>query len=350
MRPLSACRPKPPRRVSEDSGHAGTVAWRLLFLVALFAFSTHAQDTGTAATEFYGKGTAITVVVYDASGNPIRSGATVKLFHNGTVPAGQVQTERGRAELVVTQLGDFTAVVAAAGYATAQKDFSIGSAGKTDIDIHLQPLSGNSTAIPGRPVLAPKAKKAVDDGLRALSSDNLGEAQKQAGKAMLLAPGHPDVLYLQGVVFLKQRDWSKAKEVLEKATQVDPSHANAFAALGMALCDQAKYDAAITPLEKALQLNPKLSWDARWTLAQAYYQQARYDEALEMSKAALSSAKGKAPEIELLVAQSLSAVGRYEDAAGALREFVRDHPEHRQAATARRWLEGLAANGKIRTP
>jgi TolA-binding protein len=69
-----------------------------------------------------------------------------------------------------------------------------------------------------------------------------------------------------------------------------------------------------------------------------------------MSQAALSSSKGKAPEIELLVAQSLTAVGRYEDAAQTLRRFLRDHPDRQEAATARRWLAGLAANGKIHNP
>jgi tetratricopeptide (TPR) repeat protein len=155
-------------------------------------------------------------------------------------------------------------------------------------------------------------------------------------------------LYLQGVVFLKQRDWSKAQEVLEKATQLDPSHANAFGALGMALCNQGKYEAAVAPLEKALKLNPApVSWDTRWALAQAYYQQARYDQSLQMSQDALESSNGKAPEIELLVAQSLTAVGRYEDAAQALRRFLRDYADRREAAMARRWLDGLAANGKI---
>ena len=131
---------------------------------------------------------------------------------------------------------------------------------------------------------------------------------------------------------------------------MDPLHANAFAALGMALCDQGKYEAAIVPLEKALEINPApRSWDTRWALAKAYYQQGRYDQALQMSQTALSSSHGKAPEIELLVAQSLTAVGRYDDAARTLREFLRDHPDRSEAATARRWLAGLAANGKIRS-
>ena len=59
---------------------------------------------------------------------------------------------------------------------------------------------------------------------------------------------------------------------------------------------------------------------------QAYYQQARYDQSLQMSQDALESSNGKAPEIELLVAQSLTAVGRYKDAAQALRRFLATMP------------------------
>ena len=305
-----------------------------------------AQDTGTLQTEFHGRGVAIDVVVHAPSGEPISTAARVKLLRDG-FPAGQAETTRGRAELVVNSIGNFTVIVEAAGYPTAQKEVSIDATGRAEVDVYLRSSPASSTVIAGRPVLAPKAKKAVDLGFEALSADKLTEAQKHATQAMQLAPGHPDVLYLQGVIYLKQRDWTKAQETLEKATQVDPSHASAFAALGMALCDQGKYAAAVSPLEKALQLNSNPSWDTRWALAKAYYQQAHYDQALQMSQAALSSSNGKAPEIKLLVAQSLTAVGRYDDAARELREFLREHGDQREAATARRWLERLATSGKI---
>lgn len=309
-----------------------------------------AQDTGTAETEFRGNGVAITIVVHDTSGELVSSSAMVKLFRGGTIPSGQAETSRGRAEFVVNSIGDFIVNVEAAGYASAQKEFAVGATGREQVDVYLRrsdSFAANHNAVPGRPVLAPKAKKAVDDGFRSLASDNLSEAGKHTAEAVRLAPGHPDVLYLQGVLYLKQKDWSKAQEVLEKATQVDSSHAQAFAALGMALCDQGKYDAAIPPLEKSLQLNPGAGWDTRWTLAKAYYQHAQYDQALQMSQDALAAAGGKAPEIQLLVAQSLTAVGRYDDAAQALRDFLSEHSDRREAATARRWLDHLSSSGKI---
>jgi tetratricopeptide (TPR) repeat protein len=115
----------------------------------------------------------------------------------------------------------------------------------------------------------------------------------------------------------------------------------------MALSDQGKYDAAIAPLERSLQLDTG-GWETHWTLAKGYYHHEQYDAALKMAQQALAESNGKAPEIDLLVAQSLTAVGRYEDAAQTLREFLKEHGDHPQAATARRWLQRLSADGKIR--
>jgi len=56
--------------------------------------------------------------------------------------------------------------------------------------------------------------------------------------------------------------------------------------------------AAIAPLEESLQLDAAGSWETRW-------------------------------KIELLVAQSLTAVGRYEHAAQVLRAFLRDYGDRR---------------------
>jgi Flp pilus assembly protein TadD len=316
-----------------------------------FALPACCQDNGSELNEFHGKGSEITVNVRDSSGEPISTAAMVKLYRDGTTLSRQGETSRGSAVLVVNNLGEFTVMVEAAGYESVQKQVSVQVTGRTQVDIFLRRLAdvGRGVGVPGRPVLAPKAKEALDKGLRALSADNFGEAEKRVGEAMRLAPGHPDVLYVRGVLWLKQGNWVEAQDALEKVTQLDPSHARAFAALGMALCDQGKCDAAIAPLKKSLELDPAGTWETRWTLAKAYYQSANYDEALKMSQDALTASSGKAPEIELLVAQSLAAVGRYEDAAQALREFVKSHADRREAATARRWLERLTASGKIRT-
>jgi tetratricopeptide (TPR) repeat protein len=140
----------------------------------------------------------------------------------------------------------------------------------------------------------------------------------------------------------------QAQGVLEKASQMDPTNGRAFSALGMALVDQGNYDAAVGPLEKSLQLNSN-TWETQWALGKAYYHRGQYDQALKASQLALTESNGKAPQIELLVAQALTAVGKYEDAAQALRDFLKRYGDQPEAPTARRWLDGLAKNGKIRS-
>jgi tetratricopeptide (TPR) repeat protein len=213
----------------------------------------------------------------------------------------QGQTSRGSALLVVNNLGEFTVIVEAAGYESPQKEeVSVRVTGRTQVDVYLRRLSagGRTGGVPRRALFAPKAKEVLEKGSQALSADKTGEAEKYVGEAMPLAPGHPDVLYVQGVLSLKQHNWAQGQDALEKVTQIDPSHARAFAELGMALCDQGKYGAAIAPLEESLQWDAAGSWETRW-------------------------------KIELLVAQSLTAVGRYEDAAQVLRAFLRDYGDRR---------------------
>jgi Tfp pilus assembly protein PilF len=338
-----------------DGARSRPRVWRLRLILGLacvvaWTEPARAQDSGSKEREFFGNGAEIAVTVRDGSGEPISAPTMVRLIRDGTISSGQGATSQGRMSFIVTSLGEFTVVVEAAGYPRTEKDVSVRAAGRTPVDIYLRPMprSENIVGVPGKPLLAPKAKEAFDRGLRALGADRLQDAQRFVSEAARLAPGHPDVLYAQGVLYLRQGRWEQAQTALEKATQVDPNHARAFAALGMALADQRKYEAAIAPLEKSMQLDAGgVGYEAYWALAKAYYQSARYEDALKGAQVAQVEAKGKAPEIGLLVAQSLTAVGRYEEAANALREFLRDHGDRPEAVKARRWLEALRTSGKI---
>jgi len=313
------------------------------------------QDSGSKATEFFGNGAEIDVIVHDGAGDPISSTAMVRLYRDGNIPSGEGATSHGRVRFVVTSLGEFTVVVEPAGQPSLQKDVSIRTTGQTQVDIFLRPSTNTYVGPPGgtaaggpgtagKMILAPKAQEAFDKGLRALSADKLGDAEKFVGEATRLAPGHPDVLYVQGVLYLKEKNWSKAQAVLEKATQIDPTHARAFGALGMALTDQGKFDAAIASLGKSLELDGATpNWETEYVLARAYYETARYPEALTMATKALADSKGRAPEISLLLAQAQTANGQYAQAEETLKGFIRDHGDRPEAAKARRWVEKLEA-------
>ena len=290
----------------------------------------------------------IDVIIRDSSRELLSVPANVKLYLHGT-PCGEGSTSNGRMVFLISDLGDFTVMVEAAGYKPGQNEVKISEPNNAQVEVNLQREASSSSTpgAAGNPILAPKAKEALDKGMQALRDDQLDAAEIALDQAMQLAPNNPNVLYVQGLLDLKRHDWTKAQGVLEEATQMEPNSARALAALGMALCNQRKYAEAIPPLEKSVQVDPASGWETHWTLAQSYYHSRRYEEALRVSQQAQAESNGLVPQVDLLVAEALTAVGRYEDSASVLRELLKKHGDGQEAATARRYLERLAADGKI---
>jgi len=97
----------------------------------------------------------------------------------------------------------YTLVVEASGYKSTQKDLNLSVAMRYEVDANLQKEGVDSVdAGSAKPLLAPKAKDALDKALKALSSNKLSDAQKHLDEAVKLAPNHPDVLYAQGVLYI----------------------------------------------------------------------------------------------------------------------------------------------------
>jgi Tfp pilus assembly protein PilF len=336
------------RSANLQKGSHAALFFRLLagaFLLSLF--SAYAQDSSGDNSILRTDRPEISLTVRNSAGETITTAGTVKLLRDG-VPAGDAGLSHGRAFFGSLPFGDYTLVVEATGYKSTQKDVNLSVAMRYEVDANLQKEGVDSgDAARSKPLLAPKAKEALDKSLKALSANKLSEAEKHVAEAVRLAPSHPDVLYVQGVLFLRQRNWVQAQTALETASQMDPTSARVFSALGMAFADQGKYDEAIGPLEKSLNLDTG-TWETQFALGQAYYYRQQYDQALKTSQLALTESKGKAPQIELLVAQSLTAVGKYEDAAQTLRDFLKRYGDRPEAPKARRWLDGLASDGKIR--
>jgi len=325
----------------------------LLFLFSLLLAGSIAlispafgQDRSADMGGIRGNRAEVSITVKEGSKQLVGPMVTVKLYRQGML-AGQMSTNKGRAVFILNALGNYTITADAVGYRSAQKEISIPLAVEAEVEIMLQrDAEPEALGSAGRPLLAPKAKEALDKALQALGENKLEQAEKSLDESAKLAPNHPDVLYLQGVVFLRKNQPEKAQAVLETATQVDPKNDRAFSALGMALVNEGRFDLAVKPLQQAIELDPT-SWDAHFTLAKVFYRQARYDEALKEAQLALSQAHGADPAIELLIAQAQTALEKFEDSAETLRAYLKAHPNDHGAATARRWLDRLIADGKV---
>jgi Flp pilus assembly protein TadD len=320
----------------------------LCFLVGLLLLglpAVIAQDSPNESTMPRTDRPQIIVTVHDTAGATITSAGIVKLYRDGIL-ADEVGLARGRAVFGSVAQGNYTLEIDATGYQSMQKDVNVSVSMPYVIEANLLREGASDVQGPSKPLLAPKAKEALDKSLKALGRNKLSDAQKYIAEAAELAPGHPDVLYVQGVLFLKQQNWTQAQSTLEKASQMDPTNAHAFSALGMAFEDEGKYDQAIAPLQKSLQLDAK-DWEPQWVLGDAYYHLQQYDQALKASQLAWTQSNGKAPQAELLLAKAQTAVGKYEDAAQSLRDILKRYSDRPEAPTARRYLDRLASDGKI---
>ena len=128
------------------------------------------------------------MTVRDSSGEPISAPASVKVYKEG-MPTDRKEASHGRAFFILRSLGDYTVVVDATGYKSAQKEVSVPVSVRAEVDVYVQKESatGDNTGIPGKPLLAPKAKEALDKGLQALNANKMAEAQRFVGEAMTLA-------------------------------------------------------------------------------------------------------------------------------------------------------------------
>ena len=303
------------------------------------------QDRSADVGGIRGNRAELAITVKEGSSQLIGPLVTIKLFHMGNL-SEQMTTTRGRAVFILNQLGDYVITANAIGYRTAQKEISVPIAVEAEDDIVLQRDTSGGAPGATRPLLAPKARQATDKALQALQENKLNQAEKFLDEAAKLAPNHPDVLYLQGVVSLQRNQPEKAQGFLEKASQVDPKNARVLCALGMAFLSENHFDLAVAPLQQSAAIDPN-SWETHYTLAKAFYHQEQFEGALSEAQRALGQSHGSEPAIELLVAQAQVAVGKYEDSAETLRTFLRLHPDHKGAAAARRWLDQLIAAGKV---
>ncbi len=308
--------------------------------LSVLAFGQRSRSSGTNSE--------MIVHVRAPTGEPLSVPAIVLLFKSDGTPHGRT-TAQGIAPVVFSNLGPggYYVEVSAPGFQTTREEASVIIPVTTEVHVFMRPeASAVPSATPaGPPILTPKARKEVDQGLEALRGNNLKEAQKRLDRAAELAPGHPDIFYLLGVLYVRLDDPTRARSALEKATQLDPNHARALAALGTVLSNQGEYAAAIPVLKKAMELNDH-AWETQWTLASAEYHERQFEQARDHAQQALNSAQGKAPEIQLLLAQALGALGQREKAAQQLESFLGSHPEHVKAPLARGWLAKLQQQGR----
>lgn len=248
--------------------------------------------------------------------------------------------------------GEYVVEVRAAGF-REQTDvvgmFTPGGTNYVHIEMRPDAAADPAPVSPGSPLLTPRAKKEVDVAVAALNRNDLKEARARLEQARRLAPTHPDVIYLLGVLTMREGDRQQARVLFERATSLDPKHHGALVALGGLLIDQRDFAAAVPALEQAASLNPR-DWRAHWLLAAAYFEVGRVDDAQHKVQAALAMPAANGAPLRLLLARVYLARGERERALGQAEAVVRMFSRSPQAAEAQALVAALRGDERGAVP
>jgi len=261
--------------------------------------------------------------------------------------SGQVVTSKATfgAQAIFTPLnrGQYVVNVEAPGYAKAQVEAQISSShGQQLLVVTLLPESGAGTeyVVPAGVVLAPKAQKEVSKGTEALQAKKFDEAIKHLETAHHLAPNHPDVAYMLGMVYEKKNDLASARKYWDEALQADPKHISSLLACGDSLLRQDDLAGARKYLDMAADVAPN-SWRAHNLLATALLRQNSYAEAVTHAERAMELGKGQAGSSLLILGQALAAQHQNEQAIAAFRDYLGTKPAEQQAKAVEKLIARL---------
>lgn len=287
------------------------------------------------------------VTVREEGGASFSGLATVTLQHLDSPALSTGTTMGGQAIFEGLGTGEYSIVVAAPGYQTANERVTFTHASVDEqMTVTLKHESNGAASIApgGPPTQSPKLQKELSKAVEALQANKLEDAQKHVDAAYHLAPGNPEVSYIRGLIADRKGDLAAAQASWEKTLSLDPKHSLALQALATILARRKDYAAAQAYLERAIQVDGN-SWRAHELLSIVCFRQASYANAVGHAERSLELGKNLANGARLPLAESLIAQDRPEPAAEVLHAFLNANPPQAQAAIANRLLLKLSVTG-----
>ncbi len=167
-------------------------------------------------------------------------------------------------------------------------------------------------------------------GVSYLNENNIQPAFVEFQKALEYDSGNKEALDAIGLVYLlKLEDYPKAVASFEKALRQDRNYAEAWNHLGSAYEKMGRYPEAAEAYKTAAT-NPlyKSAEKALYNLGRAYYRMRKYDASLDAYKESIKRFSEFYPPYYGM-ALCYNALGRYGDAATALRKAIELDPEYK---------------------
>jgi len=198
--------------------------------------------------------------------------------------------------------------------------------------------------------MTPKLQKIVTKGIDAMHARDCELAEKQFQKAVQMAPGNPDLMFLLGTVEFCLQHMDLARKNFERAVNLDPSHERALLSLGEMQLSAKETSLAIATLEKAQSVKAS-DWRVHVVLANAYWRAGhRLNDAEAQAALAVQLTGNKNGSARLLLGEIQYSQGNAEGARQTWQKLVEDLPSDPAAATAKHKLESSASKRPTKIP
>jgi len=164
-------------------------------------------------------------------------------------------------------------------------------------------------------------------GVSYLESNQLQAAFIEFQRALEYDKGQKDTYNALGYVYLKFEELEKAEASFLKAVSIDKDYSDAYNNLCKVYYDKKHYEKAVESCKKALEnplyITPHLAF---YNLANSYYRQGKFPEAVKAYKDSLKRDGGFYPSYYGL-ALAHNALSEYGPASAALEKAIKGDPQ-----------------------
>src|SRR5215813_53467 len=324
----------------------------LIFVCAFSGASAMGQSTGvnlgTSQITNMNRTLTLQVSVREQNGLPLGQQAIVRL---STDLGGQnivgVTQDGSTASFLNMKGGDYLIDVESAGYKPAHERASVVGVSSYTVYVYMTPegTAESNALTDSRPVMTPKLQKEMDRALTAIREKKYTEAREHLQAASKLAPSNPDIEYLMGMVDYAEHILEPERAHFEKALGLAPGHERTLVSLGQLQMEMKDYKRSAGYLETAVLNNHKNS-QAHLLLSVCYMNLANYSKARTEALAAADLDKNKAAIGHMIAAKSFLMENNFDKASKGFAEYLKDYPNEKGAAEAKRLLEQI---GTLRT-
>jgi tetratricopeptide (TPR) repeat protein len=294
----------------------------------------------------------LVVEVVGENRRPLDRQAVVKAYNKQTQNV-VYQTTGGNAEAGLGSLsvGTYQIEVSAVGYLTSNIEVNIPDAHvvyKVQVDLQKDP-SAVDLNVSTHQEMPVKVRKQMSQGVTALKSGKLKQAQKYLDAADATFPYNSEVKFLLGYLSFQEKDFKQAEAYLVDASKFDSHNVQALTLLGRTQLKQQEYESAKKTLEQAIAVDPEY-WMAHNLLAEAYLKLQEYEKAREQAQIAIEKGKGAGSSAQIALGQALENLGRDQEALQAYRTFLKESPSNPMAGEVRTMFDELRRRVMSPTP